>query len=146
MSASNGMEGALLNLIFQNANTAIGIGLNGSSVGSMYISLHTGDPTESGNQTSSEANYTGYSRVAVSRSGSGWTFNSASGSPYVGNATAITFPTCTGGSSNITYFGIGSDSTGTGNLWFSGNTTSFLNISNNITPAYQANTLLIYVD
>jgi len=151
MSASNILEGALLNLIFTNANTGIGIGdgnglIRSGTTGSLYISLHTADPTESGTQTSSEANYTSYTRVAVSRAGASWTFQSPGGNAFISNANPVSFPTATGGSSNATFFGIGTDLTGTGNLLFSGATTSFLNISNNITPSYAANTLIIYCD
>ena len=44
-----------------------------SPLANLYLALHTADPTGAGSQTSSEANYNGYSRVAVSRSGSGFT-------------------------------------------------------------------------
>ena len=64
---------ALLQAIFQNVMasplTALGSGLQAASTaGSLYLSLHTADPTAGGNQSSSEISYTGYSRQAVARS------------------------------------------------------------------------------
>ena len=59
MSATNAFETDLLKLIFQNvalANVGDASGLQPSSTaGSLYISLHTGDPGETGDQTTSEA-------------------------------------------------------------------------------------------
>lgn len=136
MSLSNALETALLELIFKNTNAAnIGdaTGLRGSSTaGNFYIGLHTADPGEAGSQTTSEASYTGYARVAVVRSGSGWT---VSGNAF-SNAAAITFGACTAGSSTITHFSIGTDSSGAGNLLLSGALSASLAVSAGITPAF----------
>ena len=76
MSLTNAAETALLNLVFVNtdwANIGDTAGLqNSTTAGSFYISLHTADPGETGTQTTSEATYTSYARVAVARSGAGW--------------------------------------------------------------------------
>jgi hypothetical protein len=108
----------LLALVFQNANYA-GIGdvsgLRGSGTpGDLYISLHTGVVGAGDNQHTNEAAYTGYARVAVPRSIVGWTVSGAVAS----NAAAVVFPICTGGSSTVIYFGIGTDATGNGNLLY----------------------------
>ena len=138
MSATNAFETAILNLTFANANAAnIGdaTGLRGSTTaGNFWISLHTADPGETGNQTTSEATYTGYARVSVARSGAGFTISGNNCS----NATAVTFGTCTAGANTITHFGIGSDSSGTGNLFFKGSLTSpsSLAVSAGITPSF----------
>lgn len=146
MSATNAAETALLNLIFANSNWAnVGdaTGLRGStSAGSLHISLHTGDPGEAGSQTTSEATYTSYARVAVARSGAGWTVSGNSAT----NAATITFPACTGGSSTVTHFGVGTDSSGAGNLLFKGALTSSLAVSNGITPSFAASGLTITAD
>lgn len=71
----------------------------------MYIALHTADPGEAGNQSTSEATYTSYARVGVNRNSGGWT---ASANPCV-NAAQITMPQCTGGSNTITHVSIGTD-------------------------------------
>lgn len=145
MSASNAFENALLDLILTNvdlANMGDVTGLRGSSTaGSLYISLHTADPGEAGNQTTNECAYTSYARVAVARSGSAWTVTNDTGE----NAAAITFPQATGGSETATHFGIGSASTGTGNLFLSGALNSSLAISSGITPEFAAGALDVTV-
>ncbi len=136
MSATNAFETALLTLYFNNtdhANVGDAGGIqNSASAGSFYVSLHTGDPGETGDQTTSEATYTSYARVAVARSGAGWTVSGNN----VSNAAAIDFPACTGGSNTITHFGIGSASSGAGNLFFKGALSASLGVSSGITPSF----------
>lgn len=146
MSATNAFESGILSLIFENtnyANVGDATGLRGSSTaGVFYISLHTADPGETGSQTTSEATYTSYARVSVARSTSGWTVSGNT----VTNDSAITFPACTGGTNTITHFGIGSDSSGAGNLYFSGALTSNLAVSTGITPEFAAGQLSTTAD
>lgn len=146
MSATNAFETALLSLIFANANAAnIGdaTGLRGSTTpGNFFISLHTADPGETGTQTTSEATYTGYGRVSVARSGAGWTVSANNAA----NAAAVTFGACTAGTNTITHFGIGSDSTGTGNLFLKGALTASLAVSAGITPSFAIGELDVNLD
>lgn len=146
MSATNAFETALLALIFNNSNVAnVGdaTGLRGaSSAGSLHVSLHTADPGEAGSQTTSEATYTSYARVAVARTSGGWTVSGNNAS----NTAAVAFPACTGGSNTITHFGIGTDSSGTGNLLFKGALSSSLSVSNGITPSFAIGDLDITAD
>lgn len=134
MSKTNAWENALLELLFKNTNAAnIGdaTGLRGSSTaGSLYISLHTADPGEAGDQTTNETSYTSYARVAVARSGSGWTVTNNSVSP----AATISFPACTGGTATITHFGIGTASSSTGVLLYKGTVTPNISVSSGVTP------------
>lgn len=149
MSKSNTWESDLLKLVFQNIDAALigdATGLRGSSTaGVLYLSLHTADPTESGTQTSLEASYTGYARVSVVRSASTWTV-SGSAPTQVVNAAQVNFPQCTAGTSTITHVGVGTDSTGTGKLLYSGALASSLAVSQNITPSFAAGTLVITED
>ncbi len=115
---------------------------NSAAAGSFYVSLHTADPGEAGDQTTSEANYTGYARVAVARSGAGWTVSGGN----VSNAAAVTFGACTAGSSTCTYFGIGSDLSGAGNLFFKGALTASLAVTAGITPAFAIGELDVNAD
>lgn len=112
-SLGNAYETALLTLEFNNTNIAnIGdaTGLRGSSTaGSFYIALHTADPGEAGDQTSSEATFTGYARVAVARSSGGWTISGNS----VVNAAAITFAQNTGSDQTVTHWSLGVASSST---------------------------------
>lgn len=136
MSATNAFETAVLTLYFNNtnhANVGDATGVRGSTAaGSFYISLHTADPGEAGTQTTSEATYTGYARVAVARSGAGFTISGNNAS----NAAAVTFGLCTAGTNTVTHFGIGSDVSGAGNLFFSGALTASLAVSAGITPSF----------
>lgn len=146
MSLTDAAETALLTLLFNNtdwANIGDAAGLQNSvTAGSFYVSLHTADPTETGTQTSSEATYTGYARVAVGRSGAGWTVSGNN----VSNAAAVTFGACTAGSSSVTHFGIGTDSTGVGNLILKGALTATLAVSAGITPSFAIGELDVNLD
>ena len=146
MSMTNAAEQALLHLIFLNtdwANIGDAGGLqNSASAGSFYISLHTANPDEAGDQTTSEVAYTSYARVAVARSGAGFTRSSST----IENAALVQFPQCTGGSATATHFGIGTSATLAGNLIFKGALTSSLSISNGIQPQFSAGDLTVTVD
>ena len=134
MSKSNACENSLLLLIFNNTDFALigdAAGLqNSATAGSLYVSLHTSDPGEAGSQTTNEIAYTSYARVAVARSGAGWTVTGNSVSP----AAAITFPAGTGGSGPATHFGVGTDSSGAGVLLYSGTVTPNIVCGNGVTP------------
>lgn len=143
MSATNALETALLELLFKNTDAAnIGdtTGLRGSTTpGNFYISLHTAIPDETGTQATSEANYEGYERVAVARSGSGW---SVSGDT-LSNAAAISFDPCTNGNNVITHFGIGSDLNGAGHLFIYGTLTTPLTVTTGVVPSFGIGTLQV---
>lgn len=117
MSATNAFETSLLGLIFTNvdaANVGDATGLRGSSTaGVLWLSLHTATPTETGDQTSSEATYTDYARQDEARSTAAWTVTGNT----VDNDNQIDFPVASGGSSTVTYVGVGSASSGAGNLF-----------------------------
>jgi hypothetical protein len=141
MSKSNTFETDLLTLIFNNTDAALigdATGLRGSSVaGSLYVSLHTGDPGEAGTQTTSECAYTSYARVAVARTAGGWTISGNA----VTNAALVQFPQCTGSSETATYFAIGTASSGTGKVLYRGALSASLAISSGIQPQFGATTL-----
>lgn len=120
-----------LKLIF-NATAIANIADNAASspLTSLYVSLHTADPTSAGNQTSSEASYTGYARVGVTRNSGGWTVTTNSVSP----AATISFPACTGGTNTITNFGVGTASSGSGKLLYTGTVTPNIAVANGVTP------------
>ena len=143
MSKGNTFENDLLLLIF-NATAIANIADNASSspLTSLYVSLHTGDPGEAGDQTTNECAYTSYARVAVVRSGSGWTVSSNA----VSNAAAITFPEATGGSETATHFAVGTASSSTGKVLYKGALTSSLAISSGITPEFAIGDLDITED
>jgi hypothetical protein len=124
-------ENDLLKMIF-NATAIANIADNAASspLTSLYVSLHTADPTDSGNQTSSEATYTGYARVAVARTSGGFTVTASSVSP----AANIDFAQCTAGTNTITHFAIGTASSGTGKILYSGTVTPNISVSSGVIP------------
>lgn len=131
MSKGNTFENDILALIFK-ATAIANIADNAASspLSNLYVSLHTGDPGEGGNQTTSECAYTSYARVAVARSGSGWTVSGNSVSP----ASNVDFPQATGGTETGTYAAIGTAASGTGKILYSGAISPSISISTGVTP------------
>jgi len=146
MSKSNDFETDLLLLIFNNidiANLGDAAGLQNSvAAGSLFVALHTADPGEAGNQSTSEATYTGYARVAVARTAGGWTV-AGNG---VTNAAAVAFGLCTAGSSTCTYFSVGYQTSGATKMCYSGALGASLAVSNGITPSFAIGQLSITED
>lgn len=134
MSKSNSLENSWLQLLFNNVNIAnIGdaTGLRGSTTaGSLYVSLHSGDPGEAGDQTTNEIGYTSYARVAVARTAGGWVVTGNSASPFAN----ITFPTGTGGGGTATFFGIGTAASGAGVLLYKGTISPSIACGTGVTP------------
>jgi hypothetical protein len=131
MSKGNTFENDLIKLIFQ-ATAIANIADNAatSPLTNLYLSLHTADPGETGDQTTSEATYTSYARVAVARSGSGFTISNN----QVTLAANTDFPAATGGTNTITHFGIGTAASGAGKLLYKGGLTPSISVSNGVTP------------
>lgn len=120
----------LLKLIFLGTAIAtIAINDTSTPITNIFASLHTADPT-SGNQTTSEAAYTSYARVAVARTAGGWTVSTNTVVP----AAAITFPAATGGTETEAYAGLGSLTSGAGLLFFTGAVSPTIAVSNGVTP------------
>jgi len=146
MSKGNTFESDLLSLILNNVNCALvgdATGLRGSTAaGSLYVSLHTADVGEAGSQTTSEATYTSYARVAIARSGASWTVTTGTAT----NAAAVTFPAATGGTNTITHFAVGTAISGAGKVLYKGTLSSSLVVSNGITPAFAIGQLSISED
>jgi len=149
MSASNAFESALLLLLLNNTNIAnLGdaTGVRGSTVaGSVYVALHTADPGEAGDQTTSEATYTGYARVAVARSAAGWSITGTAPT-QAANVGAVTFGACTAGTNTITHFSIGFAASGASIILASGPLGASLAVSANITPSFDAGQLVATLD
>ena len=149
MSASNTFENDVLLLLFNNTNIAnLGdaTGVRGSATaGNVFIALHTADPGEAGNQSTSEATYTGYARISKTRSATDFTV-SGTAPTQVANATAVTFGACTAGSNTITHFSIGDTSSGATKILLSGALTASLAVSAGITPAFAIGQLVATCD
>lgn len=131
MAKGSTFDNDLIKLIF-NATAIANMADNASSspLTNLYVALHTADPGAGGNQTTSEAAYTSYARVAVARTSGGFTCTGAVVTP----AATISFPAGTGGSGTATHFSIGTASSGTGKILYSGTVTPNIVLGNGITP------------
>jgi hypothetical protein len=145
MSKSNALENAILELIFK-ATTFADIAENDttSPATSLYVTLHTADPGEAGTQATNETNYGSYDRVAVARSGSGWTVTGNT----VTNAALVQFPQCTSGTATITHVGVGLGATAASAtvLLYKGALSSSLSVSSGIQPQFAIGALQIQED
>lgn len=131
MSKGDTFENDLMRLIFNGtAITNIADNAASSPLTNLFVSLHTSDPAEAGSQTSSEATYTSYARVAVARNSTGWTVTGNSVSP----AATISFPTASGGSNTITHFAIGTSASGAGKVLYRGTVTPNIVVTAGVTP------------
>ena len=134
MSKGNVFEGDVLKLIF-NATAIANIADNAASspLTNLYVSLHTADPGEAGDQTTNEVSYGDYARVAVARTSGGWTVSGNSVSP----AAAITFPTGSSGSGTATHAAVGTASSGAGKVLYKGALTPNMNLNGKCHMAIQ---------
>jgi hypothetical protein len=82
MSKSDTFENQLLQLIF-NGTAIPNLAQNDtlSPLTNLFVALHTADPGEAGNQSTSEVSYTGYARVGGARTAGGWVVTGNSVSP-----------------------------------------------------------------
>lgn len=131
----------LLQLIFNGTSIAnLADNAATSPLTSLYVSLHTADPTATGEQTSSEIGYAGYGRVALARSPTApaWTVTGNSVSP-VGN---ISFVAGTGGGGVATNFAVGTALSGTGKILYTGSITPPITCGLGITPILTTSSII----
>lgn len=133
---SDTFESQLLGLIFaakpisQLADNAASSAFTG-----LWFGLHTADPTDTGTQGTNETAYTGYTRIAVTRSTNGFVVSSNSGN--VSPVSAITFPQATSTSTGtLTHFSVGLTSASTaGEILYAGTISPNINFGQNVTPS-----------
>lgn len=139
---TNALIQAQLDNVFLNADIPLigdAAGIQGAAVdGDLYWSLHTADPTAAGNQTSSEAAYTSYARVAAPRDGTGFSRTGQA----VSVIDPVTFPTGSGGSGTATHWGLGASASGSGLLMYSGPITPNIVMGAGVTPELAAGTVV----
>lgn len=137
-NATNIFETLLANLIFLGSSIAgLAENVTTAPITSFSIQLHTASPTDTGDLTAAEATYTGYARVGVERTSSGWTVaGSSSATASVSPTTNITFPQCSAGTNTITHFSIGNSTVAasTGVMYIYGTVTPNISVSNGVTP------------
>lgn len=135
MSKSNTTENDILNMVLKGTDPSWRAGAT------QYLALYTADPGDAGTAITSEANYPNYSRVAITKA-TAWTDGGSSFS----NAALVQFPKCTGGTNDITHFGVVTTSSGAGQLLYSGALSSTLSVSNNIQPQFDTGDLVVTED
>lgn len=133
MSKANTTEQDLLAYIFKA--TAI----SWAAATELDIHLHTADPGEGGNSSTSEATYTSYAAVTVDRNGTDWT-----GTNPVANGILIQFPQCTGGSNTLTHVSITPQ--GSTQILYSGALNASLAVSSGIQPQFAIGAVSIAED
>lgn len=132
MSKSNTFENDLLQLIFNGGAIAnMADNASASPLTDLYVSLHTGNPGEAGNQATNECAYTSYARVAVARNSGGWTVSGSAVTPVAD----ILFPQCTAADSEtVTHFGIGTAASGAGKILYYGSLNDTIAVAQNVQP------------
>jgi len=121
----------LLKLIFNATSIAnIAIDATSSPLTNLYVALHTASPLAGGSQTTSEAAYSGYARVAVARTSGGWTVTSNSVSP----AANIAFPAAASGTETLTHFSVGTVSSGAGKILYFGAISPSISVTTGVAP------------
>jgi len=135
MSKSNGLENQMLEHILNNAAiTLIGDAgglLPSVAAGDLYLSMLTADPADADDQTTSETTYTGYARMAIARDGTGWTVTGNSASPQADTD----FPEATASPGGpLTFFGVGTASSGVGKQLYAGALTPNITMAVNTIP------------
>lgn len=141
MAKSNTYENDLMQLIY-NAVAIANLADNAATapLTNLQIALHSADPGETGTQSTSEISYTGYARVAVLRSSSGFT---VSGNSAV-NAAIVAFGQKTAGADvTATHFSVGVAASGATKILHRGALTASLLISNGVTPQFAAGALTV---
>ena len=140
MSFSNQFEADILGLIF-NATAITGLADNASAspLTNLYVALHTADPGEGGNQATSEVNYTGYARVAVQRTGAGWTLAGQTISPTA----VIEFGEMTAGTAGTAvYASVGTAASGAGKVIIRGALSPTIPFQVGTVPRIRANSTI----
>lgn len=125
-----------------NGTTITGIAVNdtGTPLTNLILSLHTATLSASSTQTSSEAAYGSYARVAVARTTGGFTAASAQSSALVATAS---FPQAASGTETETYAMLGTDpTTGAGKNLYWGAISPNLAVSTGVTPQLTTSTTI----
>jgi hypothetical protein len=132
---STTFDNDLLKLIF-NGTAIANVADNAASspATNLYLALHTATPNVGGTQTTNEATYTSYARVAVARTAGGFTVTS----DVAALAANASFPEATGGTNTITHFSIGTASSGTGKVLYFGTVTPNITVVTGVTPIIAA--------
>jgi len=126
MSFTNAAKTAVLDQVFK------GTALPWDANTTLYLALFTADPGAAGS-IASEATYTGYARVPLTRASD----ITVSGSS-MSNTNLEQFDPCTGGSNTITYAAIVTDASGATTMISRAALTSSILVSDGVVPQFAA--------
>lgn len=132
----NQFENDVIAYIFNNTTCAI---FPTTGTTAMALCLHTANPGETGDTGTSEAAYSGYARVAVERSSTGWTVSGNTAKL----STTMAFPQCNGATTAlVTHFSIGTSTVAgtTARSLYYGALDNSISVSNGVTPRLTTNT------
>lgn len=139
MSFSDTTENAIMALIFNaTAWSNYADNASGTPQTNIALALHTADPGDTGNMTTSEIAYTSYARASVARTSGGWTVTGNSVSP----AANIDFAAGTGGSGTATYLSTGKTGGGSAVILLSGPITPNVVCGSGVTPRITTATII----
>ena len=107
------LANALLKLLFQGIAIAnLADDATVAPLADLQLALHADDPGVGGDQSTNEATYGSYARIAVARTAVGWT---VTGNDAV-NAAELLFPEATSGDELITHVSVGYLAAGAGTI------------------------------
>lgn len=131
MAKSAYLDNAILALLF-NGTSIVNLADNTvtAPLATLWLALHTADPTAAGTQASNEIAYTGYARVGVARTAGAWTVTGGA----VGPVATISWPIGTAGSGTATFFSIGVATSGATAILYSGAITPAIICGAGVTP------------
>jgi len=142
MSQSDVFNAALLDLIFLGISIAtIADDAADYPATEYYLSLHEADPTPAGGQTAFEASYGDYARIPITRDGAGFVRTDS----VVNFFADMLFPAVGSGSGVYTHFGIGLESSGVGDLLYSGPITPNITVGVGQQPKLTTDTAIQFV-
>ena len=133
MSKSNKLENDFVSAVF--AGVALPLYTD------VYLSLHTANVGEDGNQTTNEASFGGYQRVTLSIPAD-FTVNESTAT----NKNTIAFPESTTGGETVTHWAIGTAQSGLGDVLYYGQMSRDIEIIVALIVAVEANNLIINED
>jgi hypothetical protein len=142
MAKSTSACNSILALIF-NATAWADLAENDTSgpLTNLYVSLHITDPGAGGLQTTGEATYANYQRLAIVRTTSGWDI------PVSGqtrNAALAQFNACNAaGANSINYVAIGKSQSGAGLVLYAGQLGSARTVDDGIQPQFGVGALVV---
>lgn len=136
MSMTDKLSQDLLKHVF-NGTAITNVSATGGTT-SIWLSLHTADPTNAGS-TAAEGGYTAYTRVLTDRSTStaGWAVTSGTSTPATVAPTGnVSFPqVATNSTGTFTHCAVWPSSAATASsAWYVGTVTPNINFSQNVTP------------